>query len=108
MATESEPGPIYSTLAQDPDMIDLVENFVKDLPQRLGRILEAEETSDGESFRFEVHQLKGTCGVYGFEPLYECLVKIESLYDSGNQDSITGKLAVLTEMCTRVTPNPPP
>lgn len=108
MPTESEPGPLYSTLAEDPDMIDLVENFVNDLPERLSRIIKADESSDSESFRFEVHQLKGTSGVYGFEPLHLCLVEIESLFDSGDQGPIPEKLSALTEMCKRVTPKPPP
>ncbi|HIA26916.1 MAG TPA: Hpt domain-containing protein [Planctomycetes bacterium] len=108
MTSEENHPPLFSTLAADPGMIDLVENFVADLPERLARILLADEAADEKAFLFEVHQLKGTSGVYGFEPLHHCLVEIESLHKTGQLETIPEKLETLKKMCKRVTPKPPP
>jgi HPt (histidine-containing phosphotransfer) domain-containing protein len=66
--TSSE-APLYSALAEDPDMLELIEMFVSELPSRARAIGEALTTGDLDALKTLAHQLKGSGGGYGFDPI---------------------------------------
>ena len=63
-ATKS--SPIYSTLGNDPDLGELVDMFVEEMPGRVEKIQNLLQNSQWEDLRRAAHQLKGAAGSYGF------------------------------------------
>ncbi|WP_254510831.1 Hpt domain-containing protein [Anatilimnocola floriformis] len=69
----------FSTYCHDPDMTELIELFVQEMPDRLA-VLEQhlEEANWSELARF-AHQLKGAGGSYGFPQLTPVASRLEQL-----------------------------
>lgn len=59
-------GPVLSEFRKDPDMLELVELFVSELPTRIKAMQEAALASNFEALKRHAHQLKGAGGGYGF------------------------------------------
>ncbi len=53
---------VSSTLGDDPEVIDIVREFVRDLPERSSAIVRAAEAADIDTLRRLTHQLKGAGG----------------------------------------------
>ena len=70
--------PIYSTLASDPDLADLVEMFVDEIPSRVAALLESYESGNREQLGTLAHQLKGAAGSYGFDALTPAAARLET------------------------------
>ena len=70
-------GPLLSDFADDPDMAELVREFVGNLPTRVEAIREFLATSDLAALSTLAHQLKGAAGGYGFPTLSECAGQLE-------------------------------
>ncbi len=75
--------PLYSSLATDPDLAELVEIFVESLPERVETLKQAFDQGDWETLRRTAHQLKGAAGSYGFDPLSPSAAKLEQRVDAG-------------------------
>ena len=77
-AVNEKSSPIVSTLlADEPDMIDLVERFVARLPDFIEKINFNYEKKDWDELRRNIHELKGTSGNFGFDELYKLVQRIE-------------------------------
>jgi HPt (histidine-containing phosphotransfer) domain-containing protein len=69
----------FSSLGQDPELVDLVQQFVDELPSRIMQLHESLESHRlGEVARF-AHQLKGAGGSYGFPQLTSYAERLERL-----------------------------
>ncbi|MEE8380130.1 MAG: ATP-binding protein [Gammaproteobacteria bacterium] len=66
--------PAYDDMDGIDDLIDL---YVKSLPDACGRIERLLHAKDWEGLRFEIHQLKGTGGAFGFPEITEQCKEIE-------------------------------
>lgn len=64
-------------LRSDPDLIDLVEQFVAGLGARIHLIEESLAAADYEQLRRAAHQLKGSAGGYGYPVLTQVAGRIE-------------------------------
>jgi HPt (histidine-containing phosphotransfer) domain-containing protein len=60
-------SPIYSPLAEDPDLREIVAQFVAEIPDRQATLAASFEQGDAELLARTAHQLKGAVGSYGFE-----------------------------------------
>lgn len=69
----------YSSLAADPDLAELVDLFVAELPERLAALHSALETSRIADVARFAHQLKGAGGSYGFPQLTPVAARLEML-----------------------------
>jgi HPt (histidine-containing phosphotransfer) domain-containing protein len=99
--------PIISLLADDPDLRDLVEDFVAAMPDRLLAILTAVKSDDLPAVRRCVHQLKGACGGYGFPSLTDEAGKLEKQIELGCSISDLGDgLSSLVRNLSRVSAGP--
>ena len=95
---------IHSEFASDPDFRELLTEFISNMPHRIHAILEADRTGDRETLRRCVHQLKGSCGGYGFLTITEDATVLESALDRGcslkdieqSLEAFTLKLSCLT------------
>ena len=68
---------IYSELADDPDLGELVEMFVDEMPDRIQCLTDYLADEDWEGVRCIAHQLKGAAGSYGFTHVTPYAARLE-------------------------------
>src|SRR5688572_15548891 len=73
----------YSTLADDPDLAEIVELFVAELPHRLAHVCEALEAGDLAGVARIAHQIKGAGGSHGFAQLTPVAAQLERVAKGG-------------------------
>lgn len=92
---------IQSRLLQaEPDLSDLVEKFVLDLPAVLDELRQLSEAQDWPTLRHKVHDLKGMGGTFGYPDLSELAAKLEfQLINQDGQavDTLLGELDKLVK-----------
>jgi HPt (histidine-containing phosphotransfer) domain-containing protein len=99
---------VFSALASDPDLRDLVELFARELPQRVEQIALAHDSGDWETLQRLAHQLKGAAGSYGFHQITPFAAGLEMAVKNGEpKQNIHRALAELIELCSRVRPGRP-
>ena len=96
-------GCIYSHLGGDPDLRDIVEMFVEEMPGRTASLLDHLNDADWEGLRRAAHQLKGAAGSYGFEPISPSTGRVESAIRDGEPEQhIREAVLALVDLCGRV------
>lgn len=101
MSTE-QMTPVYSSFGTDPDMLDLVQEFVVALPDRAAAIEAATAAQDLETVRRLAHQLKGASGGYGFEAIGQAAASLESsVKAAAAMSEVTGRVQELVSLCRR-------
>ena len=94
---------IYSQLANDLDLRDIVEMFVHEMPERMAALTEYLEAGDMEGLRRVAHQLKGAAGSYGFEPISPCAGRLErAIRDGEPENRIRETVSELVDLCSRI------
>ncbi|MBB3232808.1 ATP-binding protein [Halomonas stenophila] len=97
-------GRIYSSYSDDPDMADLVHQFVERLPIHVQDIRTAADIGELDRLRRLAHQLKGAAGGYGFQPVSRAAAKLETKVREADQASeVTEAVSQLVRVCRRVT-----
>jgi HPt (histidine-containing phosphotransfer) domain-containing protein len=74
--SESDAAPLVSCL-RDPDMKDIVEQYVIELPTRAAALRQAVDGEDLAKVRVLAHQLKGSAGGYGFPEITAAAAALE-------------------------------
>lgn len=99
---------IYSVLAEDPDLIELVEMFVDEIPDKIAVFEAACKTKDWDKLRIVSHQMKGAAGSYGFRPLSEEAAILEKCLKDAVTDEnlIIEKVNSLVNVCRRAAVKP--
>lgn len=69
----------YSTYCHDPDMTELLELFVQEIPDRLAVLEQHLEQGNWSELARFAHQLKGAGGSYGFPQLTPFAARLEQL-----------------------------
>lgn len=94
---------LFSTLAEDPDLAEIVEMFVDEMPERIENILNCYQSEDWEGLRRASHQLKGAAGSYGFAPITPCAGILEAaIKQTRPEDEIRKAVDELVGMCQSV------
>ena len=103
MGSPAEPQmPIYSTLGDDPDLGELVELFVEEMPSRIEMLQQEYDVANWQGLRQLAHQLKGAAGSYGFHQITPVAGNLESvLTDEENESLVASTLADLLDLCRR-------
>lgn len=100
---------IFSSLAADPLLADLVAEFVTDLPVRIARLKRQFAAHDWPGLNRTAHQLKGAAGSYGFEEITPHAHRIELLLAQNAQPKAVGEAVhELVVHCQRITAGVPP
>ncbi len=95
--------PVRSSFADDPDMAELIEYFVDEVPQRLESLLALCESGDREGVQRLAHQLKGACAGYGFEEIGLAASHVEApLKGEASLDDVQEQIDELAELLRRV------
>lgn len=87
----SGPPIVSSLLSEEPDLADLIREFVRKLPDMIRNIETAFTQNQIDQLRREVHSLKGTGGNFGYAELFELAKRIEFEIVAGNMTG-TGEL----------------
>ncbi len=96
-------GYVYSNLALDPDLGELVEMFVDEMPERVEKLQDCWDRADLDGLGRVAHQFKGAAGSYGFEELTPFLQRLDhSVRTARPDDEILAALDGVIEMCERV------
>ena len=99
----TEAPALFSTLASDPDMGELVELFVDELPGRIASLQAALNSADIDALARGAHQLKGAAGSYGFDVLTPALKFLEDQARGGaTSENLQHSLSAVVELCGRV------
>ena len=102
MRTTTESA-VYSTLGSDPDLGELVEMFVEEMPDRIAVFEAALAGGDLESLRRSAHQLKGAGGSYGFDQLTPLAEAAEFAARDGEPEEVIQRTVLeLLNVCRRL------
>jgi histidine phosphotransfer protein HptB len=95
-------GFVYSRLAVDPDLSEIVDMFVEEMPGRVATLLDQLNAGDWEDLRRTAHQLKGAAGSYGFDLISPSAGKVEAaIRDQESEERIREVLEELVDLCKR-------
>ncbi len=93
---------LLSEFADDPDMQDLVELFVNELPERVEVLRTGLESNALDQVQRVAHQLKGASGGYGFPLIGDCAAKVEAAVKAGAAlEQIRRCVDELADLCRR-------
>jgi histidine phosphotransfer protein HptB len=99
----SRQAAIYSSLGGDPDLGELVELFVAEMPERVDLLETYYETANWEELRRTAHQIKGAAGSYGFHDITPAAARVEAAVKGRTgEDQITADLLELLDLCRRI------
>lgn len=101
--------PLRSEFGSDPDMTEILQQFVGDMPAKTSSLNQFWSSQDLESLRRLAHQIKGASAGYGFPSVGAAAGRVEqSLIDLGNGsvgaslDALRRDVNDLINLCQRV------
>lgn len=95
-------APIKSTFAGDPEMKELVEFFVENMPERIAALEACANKGAIEQLSAIAHQLKGAGGSYGFPQVTESARRLEESTSAAcSIDDVRRELDELVAICGR-------
>lgn len=102
MNSHATNGWLYSDLAGDSEIADLVSLFVSELPQRVAELETAFAADRREDLSRLAHQMKGAAGGYGFAPLGSLAGALErALVEKRPREEIAARLGEFVDSCRR-------
>lgn len=91
---------VSELLLDDPEMYDLVEEFVNSLAERAADLRQAYERLDWDYLTTLAHQLKGAGGSYGYAELSELCALMETAFRTHSADEFASWIAQLEQLIT--------
>ena len=102
-------GALTSSLSTDPDMAEIVAEFVMEMPGRVEQLTKSWDQQQLDTVQRLAHQLKGAAGGYGFSQISDAAGKLEhslvALSGAGLESEIArlrSQFAELIAVCRRV------
>lgn len=96
-----EKNPITSTFGDDPDMMELVEFFVQQMPDRVASLQSSIDSGSLDELKTLAHQLKGAGGSYGFPQITESARRLEEQATGADIEAIRRSVDELVDLCSR-------
>jgi histidine phosphotransfer protein HptB len=107
--TSTESEYVYSRLGSDPNLADIVDMFVNEMPNRVELLLDSMSKGDWDAVRQAAHRLKGAAGSYGFDAISPVAGKLEAaVLNKQPEEDIGEAVADLIVLCRRVRCGMPP
>ena len=95
--------PLISDFATDPDMVQLLSEFIAALPEKVSTIRRLMDEQNIQELCEAVHQLKGTGSSYGFSTLTAVASAAEALLCAGQPiDAAQQQIDALLELIRRI------
>lgn len=95
-------GVIHSEFADDPDLADIIDDFVAGLPETVSAMREALANNHHEGLQRLAHQLKGAGGSYGYPQLTDAAKVLEDAAKAKDAEAARLALNDLSELCKAV------
>ncbi len=96
------PQPLVSEYASDPDLAELLEAYLSEMPKRILALESALAASDLETLARFAHQIKGSAGGYGYSPITDAAKELEQgVKGRGEMDVLQKQLDALVDLCRR-------
>ncbi len=102
MGENSKRTPLFSTRANDPDLLDSLDDFVLGLGERIDALQDAEIASDLARMGVLAGELRGAAADHGYEPLADCAADVKTACANGDAEAAHKGLLELTEIAQRV------
>ena len=80
--------PIRSIFEDDPDILEIVQEFAAELPDRVAEIQASLASGESSGLQTIAHQLKGAGGGYGFQQITDSAAALEHAVKQGESESI--------------------
>ncbi|MEC9374445.1 MAG: Hpt domain-containing protein [Planctomycetota bacterium] len=105
MAPNERPSePIRSSFSDDSEMVELIEFFVHEMPDRVLAVSEAWRDNRLEDLERLAHQIKGASGGFGFTQIGLAAERLEkSLRTEKDLGELAREVDALVDLCRRVT-----
>jgi histidine phosphotransfer protein HptB len=101
--TSKDADPLFSTLlAECPELWEVVEEFVRSLPDRVVAMQDALRDGSLDQVRICAHQLKGAGASYGYEAISQRAAEIEQSAHGGAIDALNEKITEVTSLVARI------
>ncbi len=101
-APQGDKNALVSELASDEDMVELVEMFVEELPDRVSAMEKALAEQDFETLAGLTHQLKGAAGGYGFPTITAAAKEAElTSKAAGDLEKLASDVKAIAALCGR-------
>ncbi|MCL2624536.1 MAG: Hpt domain-containing protein [Planctomycetaceae bacterium] len=96
--------PIYSLLADDADLYEIVKMFVDEMPKRIDQLMSEFIAKNWGELERTAHQLRGAAGSYGFGEVTPVAGKLEQAVQAKlPEEEIYQSLVELIDTCQRMT-----
>ena len=96
------PDPIESDFEGDPQMRELIEFFVSEMPAKASRLSALFECQQIEDLERLAHQLKGAAGGYGFGVISEAAADlVVSIRAEEELERLRSQVEQLIDLCRR-------
>ena len=97
------PAAVYSDLAADPELRELVDRFVQEMPDRISALDAQAKSRDWNRLAETAHQIKGAVGSYGFDQITPYAARLEAAAREARQEEqILAALDDLFSLCRRI------
>jgi len=100
--TYNEPEAIYSEYADDPDLVDLIEDFTSELENEINAMKESFDQGNYDKLRSLAHQIKGAGGSYGYQLLTDVSKVLEKAATVNDTETCMITLKKLTTICQAI------
>jgi HPt (histidine-containing phosphotransfer) domain-containing protein len=99
---ESGSEPIQSDFEGDPQMRDLIDLFVSEMPSKASRLSDLFDGQQVDDLQRMAHQLKGAAGGYGFGSISEAAADLEQTLKAQDElESARSQVEQLIDLCQR-------
>jgi HPt (histidine-containing phosphotransfer) domain-containing protein len=89
-------------LAEDPDLIDLIDKFMTRLPDMQSAINQSYNDKQWEEFSGLIHQMKGVGGGYGYPMLTDLCAEIEEQLRNQSMDNVAKLIVEFNELAEQI------
>ena len=93
--------PLVSTLGNDPDLGELVDEYVAALGSRIADIERAAAAGDRRRTEVLAHQIVGSAGMHGFRAIGDAARRVEDAAPEGEPEVIAACVRDLAALCSR-------
>jgi CheY-like chemotaxis protein len=92
--------PLFSSLADEKDMADLINGFVEELPGKLRAVEEVWVAKNMEQLESLARQIKSEAGGFGYEPISEAASQVElGIQNNADEVHIEAAMEELVRWC---------
>ncbi len=100
----ADQSPLYSSLADDEDIGEIVALYAGEMPDRTAALQQELDAKKWADLQILVHQLKGSAGSHGFAPVSRIAAQLNELLQDEplDEEKIVDIAQQLIDLCRRV------